>query len=118
MLPGPWSQPALSPTRLHFQIVGQFRPNETKTSRCSAQRHDLHSKPARRNWFKEGQRVARKDTGEVGTIVEAGRNQIKVKWEGGKTSYFKRGQVGNFRSVGSTAKIGRADSVWIMRRKS
>jgi hypothetical protein len=41
-----------------------------------------------------GRRVSRKNSDELGTIVEANGN-IKVKWDGGKTSYYRRGLPGN-----------------------
>jgi hypothetical protein len=41
-----------------------------------------------------GQRVCREDTQELGTIVEAD-HQIKVKWDGGRTSYFDRDKPSN-----------------------
>jgi hypothetical protein len=49
----------------------------------------------RRQW-QEGRRVSRKDTGELGTIVETNGN-IKVKWDGGRTSYFRRNIPANVR---------------------
>ncbi|MBR1157171.1 hypothetical protein [Bradyrhizobium sp. JYMT SZCCT0428] len=36
-----------------------------------------------------GQRVAREDSGEIGTIVEVD-GEIKVKWDSGRTSYYRR----------------------------
>jgi hypothetical protein len=36
-----------------------------------------------------GQRVARDDVGDIGTIVEAD-GEIKVKWDSGRTSYHRR----------------------------
>jgi hypothetical protein len=36
-----------------------------------------------------GRRLSRNDTNEQGTVVEADRS-IKVKWDGGSTSYFRR----------------------------
>ena len=42
------------------------------------------------------QRVCRKTTDELGTVVEAD-GEIKVKWDSGRTSYFRRGQVANVR---------------------
>ena len=42
-----------------------------------------------------GQRVTRKDTTEGGTVVEADDHRIKVKWDGGATSYYRRGREGN-----------------------
>ena len=35
-----------------------------------------------------GRRLSRDDTNEQGTVVETGRS-IKVKWDGGGTSYFR-----------------------------
>ena len=49
----------------------------------------------RRQW-QAGRRVSRKDTGELGTIVETNSN-IKVKWDGGRTSYFRRNIPANVR---------------------
>lgn len=43
-----------------------------------------------------GQRVSRKDSEEQGTVVEAD-GQIKVNWDSGQTSYFRRGRQGNVR---------------------
>ena len=37
------------------------------------------------------QRVARRGTDELGTIVEV-NSHIKVKWDHGRTSYFRHGQ--------------------------
>jgi hypothetical protein len=42
----------------------------------------------RDNW-RVGQRVTRRDTEEQGTIAAA-NGQIKVKWDGGRTSYYDR----------------------------
>ena len=39
--------------------------------------------------WRVGQRVSRKDTEEQGIISEA-NNQIKVKWDRGRTSYYRR----------------------------
>jgi hypothetical protein len=43
-----------------------------------------------------GERVSRTDTEELGTVVGA-NGKIKVKWDGGKTSYFRRDQRANVR---------------------
>jgi hypothetical protein len=43
-----------------------------------------------------GNRVSRQDTDELGTVVAANGN-IKVKWDGGRTSYFRRGEQANVR---------------------
>lgn len=37
--------------------------------------------------WKEGDRVARTDTHEFGTVIEA-TGLIKVKWDSGRTSYY------------------------------
>jgi hypothetical protein len=44
-------------------------------------------KPA---YWREGQRVCRNGTDELGTIVERMGGHIKVKWDSGRTSYFSR----------------------------
>jgi hypothetical protein len=41
-----------------------------------------------------GKRVTRPDGNDSGTIVEE-TGQIKVKWDSGRTSYFKPGRAGN-----------------------
>jgi len=46
--------------------------------------------------LKVGQRVIRKDSDECGTVTEAD-GQIKVKWDGGQTSYFRRDEQANVR---------------------
>jgi len=39
---------------------------------------------------------SRKDTEELGTVVEInGSIKIKVTWDGGRTSYFRHGNPGN-----------------------
>jgi hypothetical protein len=46
-------------------------------------------KPRRDAAFLErGQRVERKDTDESGTVTKA-NGEVKVKWDGGKTSYYR-----------------------------
>jgi hypothetical protein len=52
-----------------------------------------------------GQRVSRKDTGELGTVVEAD-GEVKVKWDSGRTSYFRRRQEANVRVVKSDGQSG------------
>jgi hypothetical protein len=44
--------------------------------------------------WKAGQRVVRKDTDELGTVVETD-GTIKVRWYSGSTSYFRHGIPGN-----------------------
>ena len=46
--------------------------------------------------WRVGQRVRRKDSEELGTVVSSNGN-IKVKWDNGATSYFKRGQPAKVR---------------------
>ena len=43
--------------------------------------------------------MVRKDTEELGTIVEAD-DEIKVKWDGGRTSYFHRDKPANVQLIG------------------
>ena len=44
--------------------------------------------------WRVGQRVRRKDSEGLGTVISA-NGDIKVKWDDGATSYFKRGKPGN-----------------------
>jgi hypothetical protein len=44
--------------------------------------------------WRTGQRVSREDSNELGTIVEAD-GDIKVKWDSGRTSYFRRDAPSN-----------------------
>ena len=44
-----------------------------------------------------GERVMRKVRVEGGTVVSDANNQIKMLWDGGGTSYFRRGAQGNVR---------------------
>jgi hypothetical protein len=46
--------------------------------------------------LRAGQRVSRRDTEELGTVVEAD-GEIKVKWDNGQTSYFRRNKPANVR---------------------
>ena len=41
-----------------------------------------------------GQRVSRKDTKELGTVVQTD-GSIRVRWDGGRTSYFRHGRAAN-----------------------
>jgi hypothetical protein len=47
-----------------------------------------------RTTWQIGQRVSRKSTDELGTVVEI-NGSIKVRWDGGATSYFRHGAPGN-----------------------
>ena len=54
-----------------------------------------HSNPTmNRTTWEVGQRVARRNGGELGTVTEHD-GQIKVIWDGGRTSYFRHGQAAN-----------------------
>jgi hypothetical protein len=55
---------------------------------------------ARRSTWRVGQRVARKDSEERGTVTEQD-GSIKVKWDGGRTSYFRHADEAN---VGGRAR--------------
>ncbi len=48
---------------------------------------------ARITW-QVGQRVQRKNTNELGTVVSVD-GQVKVKWDGGRTSYFRHAERAN-----------------------
>jgi hypothetical protein len=48
----------------------------------------------RAHW-RVGQRVVRKDSDENGTVLEVDRGTVKVKWDGGRTSYFRPDTPGN-----------------------
>jgi hypothetical protein len=43
-----------------------------------------------------GERVVRKSSVERGTVVEVD-GKVKVKWDKGSTSYYRRGEQGNVR---------------------
>ena len=49
---------------------------------------------ANRTTWRIGQRVSRKDTEELGTVTKI-NGSIKVKWDGGRTSYFRHGELAN-----------------------
>jgi hypothetical protein len=42
-----------------------------------------------------GQRVTRKDSDELGAVVEVYLGVVKVRWDGGSTSYYRPGEPGN-----------------------
>jgi hypothetical protein len=42
-----------------------------------------------------GTRVKRKHTDQQGTVVEQAGGSTKVKWDDGKTSYYRRGELGD-----------------------
>ena len=56
--------------------------------------HDEHAGDPKRSTWRVGQRVARKDTRECGTVTEID-GKIKVKWDSGGTSYFRHGDRAN-----------------------
>jgi hypothetical protein len=45
-----------------------------------------------------GERVSRKDTDEQGGVLET-MPRLKVKWDDGATSYFRRDRPGNVRKL-------------------
>ena len=47
---------------------------------------------------KVGQRVSRKDSDELGAIVEVD-GEIKVKWDSGRTSYYRRSVQANVQLI-------------------
>jgi hypothetical protein len=50
-----------------------------------------------------GQRVVRKNTQELGTVVEH-NGSIKVKWDAGRTSYFRHSETANVKLKAASAK--------------
>ncbi len=48
-------------------------------------------------WY-VGQRVAREGSDEQGTVIET-MPRLKVKWDGGSTSYFNRDKPGNVKDA-------------------
>jgi hypothetical protein len=56
----------------------------------------LNPATANRAMWPVGQRVSRKDTQELGTVIE-NNGSIKVKWDAGRTSYFRHGEAANIK---------------------
>lgn len=76
-----------------------FAPTEGEIEvRHGAPRHPEKEAPASID-LQLGQRVMRGNGSEQGTVVEATEQEIKVKWDRGATSYFRRGAHGNVRSL-------------------
>src|SRR5438309_484996 len=68
---------------------------------------------ANRATWHVGQRVSRKNTQELGTVVE-NNGSIKVNWDAGRTSYFRHSEAANvklkgFRLKSKAASAGCAD---------
>lgn len=53
-----------------------------------------HTATSKRSTWPVGLRVSRKGSQELGTVVEHD-GEIKVKWDDGKTSYYRHGQQAN-----------------------
>jgi hypothetical protein len=51
--------------------------------------------------LRAGQRVGRQGSDEQGTVVEAD-GSVKVKWDGGRTSYFRRDRAANVKLLKPT----------------
>ena len=45
--------------------------------------------------WRVGQRVSRKDSRALGTVAEVSEHVIKIKWDSGGTSYYRRDSMGN-----------------------
>jgi hypothetical protein len=59
---------------------------------------------ANRATWPVGQRVSRKNTEELGTVI-ANDGSIKVKWDTGRTSYFRHSEAANVKlKVASSRK--------------
>lgn len=55
---------------------------------------DRKSPTSSRATWRVGQRVGRKDTDQLGTVIEVD-GEIKVKWDDGRTSYYRHGEQAN-----------------------
>jgi hypothetical protein len=45
--------------------------------------------------WKPGQRVSRRDSAELGVVTSVDDGVVKVKWDRGRTSYYRPGALGN-----------------------
>jgi hypothetical protein len=57
----------------------------------------------RAHW-RAGQRVSRRDDRESGTIVEISHAAIKVKWDDGRTSYYRSNTPGDVKLKKSSSR--------------
>jgi hypothetical protein len=92
MRPGSLDANARTPTTpFHSQRVADI-------ARPSISQVTIERKPVeadRANW-RVGQRVSRTDSQELGVVIEA-RRTIKVKWDSGRTSYYRPDAPANVR---------------------
>jgi hypothetical protein len=51
--------------------------------------------PVYRDDWKAGQRVSRKNSAELGVVANVERGVVKVKWDRGRTSYYRPGVPAN-----------------------
>ena len=58
---------------------------------------------ANRATWPVGQRVSRKDSEELGTVIKI-NGSIKVKWDGGRTSYFRHDTQANIQLPSGTVR--------------
>jgi hypothetical protein len=56
-----------------------------------------HKPPLDAALLKRGERVRRKTNDDQGTVTEAD-GAVKVKWDSGQTSYFRRNKPANVKS--------------------
>ena len=77
----------------HLNWRDYISPPRSHSSQAQVQQQE-QIQPDRTDW-QAGQRVVRKDSDELGTVVEIEKGQIKVLWEGGRTSYFRQGDESN-----------------------
>jgi hypothetical protein len=61
----------------------------------------MQVKEGRPQGWRVGKRVARQNSDELGTIVAVDAEKVKVKWDRGRTSYYRPDKPGNVRLVGS-----------------
>jgi hypothetical protein len=81
------------------RVVTQLQQGLTAFHANSTRRSPPTSKSGPAS-LRKGQRVSRKDSEEEGTVVEADGG-IKVKWDRGRTSYYRRDQRANVRPKAS-----------------
>jgi hypothetical protein len=72
-------------------------PNITESVSAMTTLRELSPTEDSTTW-QVGQRVSRKKSDELGTVVEAD-GEVKIKWDGGRTSYFRRGVPANVRAA-------------------
>lgn len=79
-----------------FQRTNFHAPKDSSALAHNTEKPDRDGKK-RKSWS-VGLRVSRKDSDELGTVVEANES-IKVEWDGGRTSYFRHDRQANVQLI-------------------